>query len=660
MRITLLAGLMLRHGKRLLELTRELPNNEYQLEDVYTRRPVVHTQAELLKRIYYSKTYTVVLGTNPTGQAAADAAAGEQPAIVDVSTLTPRERGLLDRRLMYVKAMHRKRITRGQRNRVAALIKAVAEKNGDTNPPSTSAVMAWARSYEGSNCNALALVDRHRVRKTAKRVDPQVDLILRKVLKRVYFTKDRHTLRHAYDQVRIALKKAATQREIPEDTPKISYATVQRRVNEVDLYDRIASREGHARARMVCRTAFPEGVPTYPMERVEIDHTPLNWVVICDITGLPLGRPTLTIMIDAYSSYVLGFYISFYGPGLTSVSGVVRNAILPKDDLIAGLALKHRWISHGLADIWVLDNGLEFHSFGFQTMAMTLGVDIEYCRVRTPWSKPHVERFFSNLDWLTLAKGRVRKPSANVLHIDPYTDASITFSDLVKGLMMYFVDVYPHEQNWRKLDTPFNRFQEGIERSPPATFPGSLEQFTLASGMSKVLTFSQGGIEMLGLTYGAYEFASLAKKFGTRLKLLCKWDPDDLYLLHVLHPDQRTWITAQCRWPEYAQGLSYNQHRLIRDAARKKFNEPGTQEGLMTARLRLHEFWMDATTPRRKADALLAARFAGNTSYKVLSQQGCSPVLGAPPAPANPDRLVLAPPYAYSPQEIPVFSAVSF
>ena len=66
----------------------------------------------------------------------------------------------------------------------------------------------------------------------------------------------------------------------------------------------------------------------------------------------------MTVMIDAYSGYILGFYISFYGPGLTSVCGVVRNALLPKAPLLHGLDLQSDWLSMGLGDEWVIDNVL--------------------------------------------------------------------------------------------------------------------------------------------------------------------------------------------------------------------------------------------------------------------------------------------------------------
>jgi putative transposase len=222
---------------------------------------------------------------------------------------------------------------------------------------------------------------------------------------------------------------------------------------------------------MVCRTTMDGGAAVYPLQRVELDHTPLNWIAVCDRTGLPLGRPLLTVAIDAHSGYILGFYLSFYGPGVTSVTGVLKNSFLPKDDLIRGFDLKNPWLSHGLADEWMLDNGLEFHSRIFKAICWELKIDMTFCRVRTPWLKPHVERFFADLNWLTLARGRVEKSVANVLRMDPYKDACVTFSDLVRGLTQFIVDVHPFQINERKLARPFDLFSEGLERCPPANYP---------------------------------------------------------------------------------------------------------------------------------------------------------------------------------------------
>jgi putative transposase len=613
---TLQAGLTLKSGLNLIELVRVLEGDEYLFEDTRTRRPILLTKDKLLEGIY-SKKYTVVLADEKKLDREVK---GPVAITLDINSITDREREKLHLRYEYVKALARQGVSRGRRDEVQRVIAKVALRLKAVKIPSTSAVMKWARDYAGSGNNYIVFIDKYRTAKRKLRIDPKIESLIWDVLKRSYFTSDRYSAKHAYDQLQIAFKKKIKEGELGVNDPIPSYSSVVARIKTVDLYQRIASREGHARARMQCRTAFPDGYPEYPLQRVEIDHTQLNWVVICDRTGLPLGRAVLTVMIDAFSGYVLGFYISFYGPGLTSVSGVARNALSPKSSLLVDLEIKNQWLSHGLGDEWVVDNGLEFHSFGFRQMAMVLGVDIMYCRVRTPWLKPCVERFFGGLDYLTLAKGRINKRVANVVNIDPYKDAAIVFSDLVHGLIKYFVDIYPFEPNWRKMARPFDLFQEGLERCPPATFPGNLEQLTLATGMSKRLTTSQGGIQLNGLPYGSYEFKDFAKRHGSRVQVLCKWDPDDIHRLYVQNPEDKTWMTAYCRWKHYSQGLSHNQHKLIRKFARKELKSSAQMDELIIAKNELHEHFLNATSHRKRADALKAARYADLTSSKLTYQ----------------------------------------
>lgn len=648
---TLEVGLTLKIGVNLIELVRVLDGDEYLFEDTRTRRPTVLTKDKLLEGVYKKK-FQVVLAEE-TGLVRKND--GPVAVALDLSSLTERERDKLDRRYEYVKALERHHISRGRRKEVAEVVKKVALRLKSI-APSTSSVMKWARDYALSGNNFISLVDRYRVAKRKLRIPPEIENLMWEVLKRSYFTRDRFTAKHAYDQLQIAFKKKVTTGVIAANDVVPSYTSFVNRIKSVDLYHRVASREGHGRARMVCRTSFPDGYPQYPLERVEIDHTPLNWVVICDRTGLPLGRAVLTIMIDSFSGYVLGFYISFYGPGLTSVSGVARNALQPKGMLLTGLNITNPWLSHGLGDEWVVDNGLEFHSFGFRQIAMALGVDIMYCRVRTPWLKPRVERFFAGLDHLTLAKGRINKRVANVVNLDPYKGAAIVFSDLVEGLLKYFVDIYPFEPNWRKMATPFELFQEGLERCPPATYPGNFDQLTLATGMSKMLTTSQGGIQLNGLPYGSYEFKDLAKRHGSNCKVLCKWDPDDIHRLYVQNPEHKTWMTAYCRWKDYSQGLSHNQHKLIRDFSRKELKASGQLEDLIYAKDELHQHFLDATCNRKRADALKAARYADLTSSKLTYVEQTEPKSIADAIAAEP-KIFIPQSLNVQPKDIPVFES---
>lgn len=655
MNISLKAGLVLRSGQRTLELTRVLGEHQVQFEDTLTRRATTLSTTKVLKRIWDGH-YTVVLGNAEVSAHTHSSETGavtkrtELPVLVDLSKLKESWKVQIDYRLRYLKAMQAGHVTRGDRSGVAKVIKATAKATDDASPPSASTVMDWARRYQNSACNPLSLVDRIKTMPRIRKLSNAVEAIISSNLRAEYFTRDRHSLTHVYDCIRKDLKVAVRNGEVKEEDARVGFATVCRRARDVDVYHRIASREGEARARMVCRSTIDGAGAAYPLQRVEVDHTPLNWVVISDETGLPLGRPLLTVAIDAYSSYILGIYLSFYGPGVSSVVGVLRSSLMPKAELISNLGLDNPWLSHGLADEWVLDNGLEFHSLAFKGMSWELGIDMTYCRVRTPWLKPHVERFFSGLNYLTLARGRVHKKVASATNLDPYKDAAISFGDLVKGLTMYVVDVHPFQINERKLARPFDLFQDGLERCPPAIYPGSWDRLRLVSGLSTSLTVGQGGVELRGIPYGSADLLPLRREFGSSFKTMCKWDPEDLSSLFVRNPTKLDeWIQCPSRWAEYTAGLSWNQHLMIRKFAAQELAGKAAEEKLWTARMKLHDHWTDATRPKDRKSSLKAAQYAGLTSSRVTSVHAAPAVLAS-------DPIVLSPPPGIE-HEIPEFDA---
>jgi putative transposase len=649
MKISLAAGLVLRRGEKTFEIVRQLDDDTYQLEDCHSRRPITLDRLTILKRIW-KKEYQIVLASGvPSGDAKP---LPPDVSPIDLGSLKATVRAGMERRKDYIDALQKAHITRGQRKKVEQVIKKVAARLKDARPPSASTVMGWARDYQTPGHNPMSLRSGNACRVRQRQTSPVMDKLVSRLIQKVYLTRDRHTLQHTLDCIKREAKELVQQKQLEAAKATISLATLSRRVQEIDLFRRISARDGVARARMVCRSVMDGAGASYPLQRVEVDHTPLNWVVVCDRRGIPLGRPLLTVMIDAFSGYVLGIYLSFYGPGLSSVSGVIRNAVMPKNDFVRGVKLQHRWLAEGIADELVLDNGMEFHAAAFKLMAWELGSDMMFCRVRTPWLKPHVERFFATLNHLTLARGRIHKRVANVLNLDPRKDAAIKFSDLVKGLIMFVADVHPFEINERKLARPYDLMMEGMAACPPVVYPGDMDALRLTSALSKQLTVGPGGVELHGLPFGGPELFPLSKQLGKRFKTLVKWDPDDMAFIWIRNPVNQTWIQSPCRWADYADGLSWNQHLVIRKFARAELKLSGAYEDLAAARLRLHDHWLDATSPKTTADALLAARYSGVTSARVMAPET------SPKAPEQPTRLVAdveVPKPA--PREVPTFES---
>ena len=114
MRFALQVGLALRAGQRTLELVRELADGCYVLEDVLTRRSIEYTRQRLVDDIH-SKRLLVIVGEKPRDEGSETAMS---EAVLDVSSLTARERAQLEYRLVFVKALERQSVRRGQRKQV--------------------------------------------------------------------------------------------------------------------------------------------------------------------------------------------------------------------------------------------------------------------------------------------------------------------------------------------------------------------------------------------------------------------------------------------------------------------------------------------------------------------------------------------------------------
>lgn len=612
--LSLEPGLVVRRGGRTLELIRVLECNKIQFEDQLTRLVTTFTLANFHSMLQVGQLTPVLAEEAPQ-----PADQRPQRVVVDLSSLSQKDRAQLERRMSYVKALRKRLLTRGQRSKVGNAIKEIATKLQDERPPGTSTVLSWMRCFELSQMNPAALLSGNRHRLRQRTLSTLVEDVIDKKLRTVYLTRARHTLRHTLDQIRIELDRKVKQGKVPADQAKVSLSTVSRRLADLSPYDRDRARYGLAYARARFRTSVEGVTAVRPLQRLECDHTPLNWVVICDRTGLPLGRPTLTIVIDAFSGYVVGLYVSFYGPGLTSVLNVIKNAIQPKDEFAKAAGTQKPWIAFGIGETYVLDNGLEFHSPQFQLASWELGTDLEYCRVRTPWLKPKVERFFANLDHFSLANGRVHKPKSNELRLDPSKDDCITFSDFVTGLIRFVVDAYPFELNSRRLQTPFELFEEGMDLLPPPTFLSSTRQLDMIAAMSKELTVAQGGVEFHGLSYSSSELSDLKRAVGSKFKTLVKWNPDDLSYVYLKNPRSDEWLVVPSLRREYTEGLSWVQHGLIRKHAREKHVAGGDQERLMRARQELHELWMNPLARRnRRQDLRTAAKFSGLSSNQIV------------------------------------------
>ena len=67
-----------------------------------------------------------------------------------------------------------------------------------------------------------------------------------------------------------------------------------------------------------------------PLAVAQIDHTPMDVIVVDEEHRQPIQRPSLTVVIDVYSRMVLGFAIYLEKPSAFTAGLAIAHAVLPK------------------------------------------------------------------------------------------------------------------------------------------------------------------------------------------------------------------------------------------------------------------------------------------------------------------------------------------
>jgi len=521
-------------------------------------------------------------------------------SVMCTATLAPKYKAQFERTYDYVRQMRKRGISKGQRTRIAEAIASVAITLGDTQPPKSSTVMDWMRDYEAAGQNPTVLLSRNVRRRAPRRLQSVVLTAVTKVLKRYYFIRNGCTLREAHDKVLRELERAAQNNAGAEARESVSLSTVRRIAYETTPFDRDRARLGPGQARAKWRFSKPGGYATRPLERVEMDHTILDIVVLDDVLGIPLGRPVITLAVCSFSGYILGFFISFEGETIGRVVQSIKVAVQPKDVITAGQGLATPWYAMGTWEAAVLDNSLAFHAGQVRHVASELCMDVEYCPVRMPWFKPCVERHLGELTRQLPAAGRPKKPGSGPDPIDPNKSACITFSDLCTGVLKWVVDVHPFEINERKLARPIDLFLEGLDACPAPTLIEDATSLDVIAGLHASATVDHSGLVHKWIRYTNDDLAWMRKEVGAKFKTTIKYNPYDLGSVFVLHPRSGMWVQVEARDHEYASGLTATQHKLIRNAATDKLTEKNAETVLRRTRLELQDHWARAIRGGRK------------------------------------------------------------
>lgn len=271
-----------------------------------------------------------------------------------------------------------------------------------------------------------------------------------------------------------------------------------------------------------------------------MDHTQLDIELISQRTGKPLGRPWLSLAIDAFTRRIVGIYLSFDSPSYRS------NMMLLRD-----IVRRHR----RLPQFIVVDNGADFRCDNFTHFAELMQIHVRYRPAGQPRHGSVMERIFGrlhseyvhNLAGNTKALKEVRSTTGKFL---PSRLAEWTLEYLYYGLEYWAFTYYDNAEHSTLGVSPREAFNRSItsagtraHRIVTMTQDFLVLTCPAAGRLGQRKVDRQRGIKVHNnFFYWCPEFRD-PKLHGRKVPV--RYDPWDSSTVYV-QIDKR-WVPAQCK-----------------------------------------------------------------------------------------------------------------
>ncbi|MEH7747330.1 Mu transposase C-terminal domain-containing protein [Neobacillus drentensis] len=442
---------------------------------------------------------------------------------------------------------------------------------------SKSSLYRWYKAYMESNQDIRALVSStHKCGSSTPKINMEVDIIVDQVIQEFYLKKEVTTLKATYELIYYRIDEKNKQRPIDQQLIHPSLSTVRRRVLKLEDFEVAKSRKGRKYAHDKFGPVHAVEKLSYPLQRVEVDHTKLDLCVVDENHRVALGRPWLTMILDVYTRYPLGFYLGFEPPSFTSVMLALKHAINPKSYVKEIFPnVENEWLAYGIPEMLVMDNGKEFRSKNLDQVCIELGIKKKYCPVKVPWYKGTVERYFRTINQ-ELIHQTPGTTFSNVLQkgeYNPKKNAIISFRTLEEILHIWVIDYYAKDMHEGLKGIPAEMWKTAYEHAPSPAVPSTKLEWKKSLMKTESASIQRHGIRFQNLFYQAHDLKIIAsglKKNSLPNKVMFKYDPTDMSRIYVYDQVMNHYVEAPCTDQEYSNGLNEYMHKEVSAETRKE------------------------------------------------------------------------------------------
>lgn len=424
-------------------------------------------------------------------------------------------------------------------------IEALADKNG---VHFTTIYRMMTRFLETRDLASLPLKFENRGGKGKSRIEPAVDNMILKHFEEIVAAKQ-------VDITKLTVKSLAKEikgKSLALGLKSPATNTVADRLEKFIIdkrLDKKRKRKG-GNSRTMAGGMFPDA--NWPLDIVQIDHTPLDIIIVDSELREPIGRPYLSIAIDVFSRMVVGFSISLDAPSIFSVGRLIAHCILPKREFLGQVGVEADWNIFGMMGTILMDNAGEFRSDDFIPFEEEYHVGIRWRPVATPEYGGHIERLAKTLN--DYVHGEPGSTMGNIFKREGYDSegkACYTLDEIEKWLTilitkLYHVDEHSSLKNSRgeKL-SPKDMYEIGIlgdESTPGIGNPDIVEDQERLKLF--LLPSFERSVQREGIELDVKYFHDILRTLygqkgedGKTLKYLIKRDPRRISPIYIYDPE---------------------------------------------------------------------------------------------------------------------------
>lgn len=474
----------------------------------------------------------------------------------------------------------------------------------------TSTLYRWIERFNAIGVVTALIPKKRGWRKGKPRISAAKEAIIDEVIHDFYLTSQRPSAKKAAREI----QRRCSERRL--EAP--SESTVTRRLKQLD--DRRVLRGRGQRERAMNRyQPVPGRFPgaDHPLAVVQIDHTPVDIILVDDGHRRAIGRPWITLAIDIYSRMVVGFYLSFDPPSETSVGLCIAHGICPKAGWLAAHGIDAEWPVWGFPQKIHVDNAAEFRSDGLRRSCLNHDIDIEFRPVKQPRYGGHIERLLGTLlQEIHDLPGTTFSSVAERDGYDSEKKAALTLGEFETWLAHLICRVY-HQRHHRGIGTtPTAQWEVGIFGNSDIPgigmlpLPGDELRVRLDFMPSFSRTIQRVGVTIDGLSY--YDEAlrhwigAADGETGKTRQFVFRRDPRDISVLWFRDPEIGEYFRipfANLALPS----MSYWEHREIQARLKKDGRGHNNEHAILQALTELRD-QVDASTRKTKSARRKAQR----------------------------------------------------